>query len=73
MKTNIHVWSYVAQFFLEWETFETKAVEKIKTHILYSVTIFRKWSRLWDIVEECCRAGQAPDDNMAHAHFVQDN
>ena len=25
--------SYLAQFFLEWEMFQTKVVEKIKTHI----------------------------------------
>ena len=30
MTTNIHFWSYVAQFFLKWETFQTKVVEKIK-------------------------------------------
>jgi hypothetical protein len=32
----------VAKFFLEWEIFETKIVEKIETHILYSVTFFGK-------------------------------
>ena len=34
MKTNINFWSYLAQFFLEWEMFQTKDVEKIKKHIL---------------------------------------
>ena len=52
MKTNIHFLSYLAQFFLEWETFQTKVVEKIKTHILCSVTFFRKSCRLWDNVEK---------------------
>jgi hypothetical protein len=33
MKTNIH-----SQFFLEGEIFQTKVEEKIKTHILVSVT-----------------------------------
>jgi hypothetical protein len=44
MKTNIrvHYLSYLAHFFLEWETFQTDAVEKLKTHILCSVTVFRK-------------------------------
>ena len=53
MKINIHFWSYLAQFFLEWEMFQTKVVEKIKTHILYSVTPFfkKKSFRLWDNVE----------------------
>jgi len=31
MKTNIQFWSYLPQFFLEWEMFQTKAVEKIAT------------------------------------------
>jgi len=34
--------------------FQTKVVEKIKTHILFSVTIFRKSCRLWDNVEKLC-------------------
>jgi hypothetical protein len=38
MKTDIHFRSYLANFFLESKMFQTKAVEKIKTHILCSVT-----------------------------------
>ena len=33
--------SYLTQFFLEWEMFQTKFVEKIKTHISCSVIFFR--------------------------------
>jgi len=40
VKTNIHFWSYLAQFFLEWEIFQIKVVQKIKTHILCSVTFY---------------------------------
>ena len=29
MKKNIHIWSYLAQFFLEWKKFQEKVVEKI--------------------------------------------
>ena len=72
MKTNIHFWSYRAHFFLEWKLFPTKVVEKIKTHILCSVTFFRKSCRLWDKVEKYCRTGQATDDKMAHAHCMLD-
>ena len=32
MKNIIHVWSFLAQFFLEWEMFQTKVVEKIQTY-----------------------------------------
>jgi hypothetical protein len=34
MKTNIHFWSYLTHFFLEWKIFQAKVVDKIKTHIL---------------------------------------
>jgi hypothetical protein len=51
MKTNTHFWSYVAQFFLEWEMFQTKLLEKIKTHIL-CLKLFLNSSGLWDNVEK---------------------
>jgi len=35
--------------------FQTKAAEKIKTHILCSATFSRKSCHSWDIVEEYCR------------------
>jgi hypothetical protein len=34
MKTCVRLWSFLAQFFLEWEMFETKVIEKFKTYIL---------------------------------------
>jgi hypothetical protein len=43
-----------------------KVVEKIKTHVLYSILFLR------DNVEKCGKAGQDSDDNMAHAHFILD-
>ena len=64
MQTDIHFWSYLAQFFLEWEMFQTKVVEKIKTHILCSITFLQKSWRLWDNVEIYCRARQAADVNI---------
>jgi hypothetical protein len=42
MKTNIHFWSHLAQFFLEWELFQTKFAEEIKTHILGSPVFLKK-------------------------------
>ena len=70
MKTNTHFWSYLTQFFVEWEMFQTKDVGKIKTHILRSVAFFEERAVCGDNVEECCRAGEAIDDNMAHAHMT---
>jgi hypothetical protein len=72
-QTDIRVLSYLAQFFLEQEMFQVKAVEKLKTHILCSITFFQKSCRLWDNVEKIGTAGQAIYGNMAHAHCMLDN
>ena len=45
MKDCRHSWSHLAQFSLQWEMFQTKVVEKIKTHILCSVTFFSPENR----------------------------
>jgi hypothetical protein len=70
MKTNTVFWLYLAHFFLEWDMFQKQAVEKIKAHILYSVTLFLKSYRMWDNVEKYCTAWQAADDNIQHAHCM---
>ena len=53
---------------------QTKAVEKIKTHILCSVFFWGgrggESCRLWGNVEKYYRAGQATDDNMAHVRIA---
>jgi len=53
--------------------FQTKVVLKIKAYILCSITFFRKSCPLSDNVDKYCRAGQATDENMAHAHCMLDN
>jgi hypothetical protein len=51
--------------------FQTKVVEKIKTHILCSITFFRKSCRLRDNVEKYGTARQATDDNIIRRmHFL---
>jgi hypothetical protein len=42
--------SHLAEYFLEWELFHANVVEKIESHILRSITFFRKPCRLWDNV-----------------------
>jgi hypothetical protein len=49
MNTNIHLWSYLAQFFLEWKMFQTKVIEKIKTPILCSITLFFENRAVYEI------------------------
>ena len=70
MKISTHFGSYLAQFLLQWEMFQTKVVEEIKTHILCPITYFLTPRRLWDNVEKYSRAVEATDDNMGHAHFT---
>jgi hypothetical protein len=62
MKTCVHL--YLAEFFLEWEMFQTKLQTKSK-HAFYAQYIFsRKSCRLWDNVEKYGTAIQATDDNI---------
>jgi hypothetical protein len=51
MKTNIHLW-YLANFFLEWEMFQTKVVEKIKAHIFCSITPFFENRAVYEIMRK---------------------
>jgi len=52
--------------------FQTKAVEKIKTHILCSVTFFSKIVPFIRYVEKYYRSGQATDENVVHVHCMLD-
>jgi len=67
---NYHSWrrrciyEYCAEFFLEWEMFQTKVVGKITTFFLCSVTCLSKLCHLWDDVEKYCRAGRPTDKNI---------
>jgi hypothetical protein len=73
MKTNVHSWSYVAQF-SDREMFQTTVLEKIKNTLfcLTFFSFFRKSCRLWDNVEKQRTAEQATDYNTAHVHSTLD-
>jgi hypothetical protein len=45
-----HLWQYLSDFFLE--MFQIKVVEKIKTHILCSVTFFSENHAVCEIMSE---------------------
>jgi len=55
MNTDVPFLSNLGHFFLKWEIFQTKVVEKIKTHILCSVNCFSEnravYEIMWDIVQ----------------------
>jgi hypothetical protein len=59
----IYILLYLYLFFIGWEIFQTKLVEKIKIHILCPISCLRKPCLLWDSVEKYCTAGQATYDN----------
>jgi hypothetical protein len=48
---NIHVRSYLAHFFLEWEMFQS-CRENQNTHFVFRNYFFRKSWRLWDNVKK---------------------
>jgi len=51
--------------------FQVKGVEKIETHVLCSVTSFRKSFRLLKKSGKILYSGAGHNDNMAHAHCLQ--
>jgi hypothetical protein len=52
MKTYADLWQNLAYFFLEWDVFQTRIVQKIKTHILCAIVFIPKMVRLLDYVEK---------------------
>jgi hypothetical protein len=52
MKTLSHLWEYFVEFFLEWEMFSIKFVEKIKTHILYSIIFFFESCAVYEVMSK---------------------
>jgi hypothetical protein len=50
VKTNIHFSSYLTQFFLECKMFQIKIVDKIKTHVSYSINLKKKTRLAYDIM-----------------------
>jgi hypothetical protein len=71
MTTVAHLWPYLAHFFLEWEMFQTKVVEKIKTSILCSIIFFWTSFRLWDNMEKFGTARQVTDENTCITHRMR--
>jgi hypothetical protein len=72
MKTTKHFLQVLAQFFLEWEIFQIKVVEKNQNTSFVFNNIFENrtvYETMWkNIVER----KQAAEDNMTHAHCMLD-
>ena len=54
---EIFFYHIALKLFLEWELFQTKLVQEIKTHFRFN-NVFRKSRRLWDNVEKQSRTGR---------------
>jgi hypothetical protein len=72
MKTNKRLWSYLAQFFLEWEVFQTEVVDETKIHFTFN-NFFWKSCHLRDNVKKYGGVGQVTDDSTARALCIPDN
>jgi len=40
MQTDVHLWQYIAEFFLEWEMFHTEVLEKMKAQFCVQYSPF---------------------------------
>jgi hypothetical protein len=71
MKTFRHFWRYLSKFFSEWEMFETRVVEKIKTRILCSITFLRKSYSLWDsLMAKSLVESEGPQITSQHGAYA---
>jgi hypothetical protein len=52
---------------------QTAVVQRITTHVLRFDLLVLKYRDIYENVEKYCTAGQATDDNVAHAHCMLDN
>jgi hypothetical protein len=69
MKIYVNLWKYFARFFLEWEIFQIKVVEKIKTHILCT-TPFLEYRVLYELMWKNIVEPGRSRDNLAQAYFM---
>jgi hypothetical protein len=70
MKTNVHL-SYLAEFFIEWERFQTNVVKEIKTHILCSVIFFVENRAVYEIMWKNIIEPSRPQMTIWHAGLVR--
>ena len=64
MKTNIHFFITSRSVLLRMRNVSGKFVQKIKTHVSYSLTLFRNSFRFWDNAIKFGRGGQAIGGNI---------
>ena len=67
--TRFHIYDCLAELCIEWEIFQIKIVEKIKTHVLSSVTFFSQIVPAYEIMSKNVVEPKAAD-NMASEHGI---
>jgi hypothetical protein len=70
MTIFLHLWWYLAEFFLEWEIFEMKVLEKTKTDVLCSISFSNKSCRFWDNVENYIGIRETTEKNILRMRFA---
>jgi hypothetical protein len=60
MKTFLHLWQYVSEFFLEWEMLPTNGVEKIKTQFMFKNFFSPENLAICEIMRENMRGPDRP-------------
>ena len=74
MKTHVHLWQYLVEFFLEQEMLQIEVVERKSEHTFYVLWLFfRKSCRLFDNVKKYSGAREARDDNIIRRRYTTDN
>ena len=71
MNTNIHFWSYLVHFLLEWKMLKTKFVGRIKTYFMSNNSppeIRAVCEIVWENLVEADRPQMG--SNVAHAHCM---
>jgi len=63
---------HISLIFLEWEFFQTKFVDKIKTNILFTVRIFFLIIALYEMTWKNTVQPEAIDDYTEHVHCILD-
>ena len=59
MKSYVNLWKYIDEFVLEWDMFQTKVVEKIKTQFYVQHFFSKIGGCLWENVEKYDAGRQA--------------
>jgi hypothetical protein len=69
MKTFSRLWQYIDEFFLEREMFYAKVVEKIKTHILCSITFFFQNRAVYEIMSKNMVQAEGPQKTAQYGAY----